>query len=333
MDVTDLRPARARGASRRISGNTITLSGATLLAGSFASLTVTALDAAQSGGVRMGGDDLHVGTYVHDDDERRGEDAHAHGRQDVGGRRHRLRRRPAGRHRRRRRRLHDQRCQRLRAHAFGRGADCRRPARCGRSQSCRPASSAGRARRSSSTATRRRTASGTAAIRRPSTGRSSATSRSTRSSFIPIAQNEDATFLVALANPFRYAGNDVIDASALFANVVCNATCSDLPTRRDHRLRRRGRRHDHRLQAGDFLAGGSGNDTILGLRGNDQIYGDSGLNVDVLTRALTIPAYNAGFTSANVDLLLVAGQRHALRRGRGHDRQRRRRAPRPATTT
>ena len=101
----------------------------------------------------------------------------------------------------------------------------------------------------------------------------------------------------------------MIDASALFANIVCNATCSNLPTRRHHGLRRRRQRHDHRHQAGDFLAGGSGDDTILGLRGNDQIYGDSGVNVDVLTRGLTIPTLQrAASRRRNVDPLLVAGR-------------------------
>ena len=38
-------------------------------------------------------------------------------------------------------------------------------------------------------------------------------------------------------------------------------------------------------QTGDFLAGGSGEDKILGLRGSDQVYGDTGVNVQVMTRA------------------------------------------------
>ena len=38
--------------------------------------------------------------------------------------------------------------------------------------------------------------------------------------------------------------------------------------------------------------GGSGDDLILGQRGSDQIYGDSGVNVDVITRSCSIPTAN-----------------------------------------
>ena len=48
--------------------------------------------------------------------------------------------------------------------------------------------------------------------------------------FVPDAENEDDEWLFPLGNPFRLAGNDVIDASALFADVVCNATCTNLPS-------------------------------------------------------------------------------------------------------
>ena len=54
-------------------------------------------------------------------------------------------------------------------------------------------------------------------------------------------------------------------------------------------------------QAGDHLAGGSGDDTILGDRGADHIYGDSGVNVDILTRALTIPTSNTERRTPNAD--------------------------------
>jgi len=126
--------------------------------------------------------------------------------------------------------------------------------------------------------------------------------------FVPDAENEDDEWVFPLGNPFHNAGNDVIDASALFAYVVCNATCSNLPSVGVTAYGGAGNDLLVGSQAGDFLAGGSGDDTILGLRGIDQIYGDSGVNVDLLTRGLTIPSANVGFTSPNVDLLLVAGR-------------------------
>ena len=43
--------------------------------------------------------------------------------------------------------------------------------------------------------------------------------------FVPDGENEDDEWMFPLGNPFRLAGNDVIDASALFAGLVCNATC------------------------------------------------------------------------------------------------------------
>ena len=74
-----------------------------------------------------------------------------------------------------------------------------------------------RTRRWSSTATRRRTASGTAATRTTSRATSSGRSRSTRSTTIPDGENEDDEWVFPLADPYDYAGNDVIDASGLFA--------------------------------------------------------------------------------------------------------------------
>ena len=136
-----------------------------------------------------------------------------------------------------------------------------------------------------------------------------------------------------LANPFRFAGNDVIDASALFAGIVCNATCSEPAERRHHGLRRRGQRPIIGSQTGDHLAGGSGDDTILGLRGIDQIYGDSGFNVDILTRGLTIPTANAGFTTrerrscCSSPAATCSGARARARSARSGA------ARRPATTT
>src|SRR5262249_3741398 len=57
------------------------------------------------------------------------------------------------------------------------------------------------------------------------------------------------------------------------------------------------------------LAGGSGADTIYGQRGQDNIYGDAGFNVDFITRQLTV-AHTAGNNGANTPKnldALVAG--------------------------
>ena len=110
---------------------------------------------------------------------------------------------------------------------------------------------------------------------------------------IPDAQNEDDEWVFGLADPYDYAGNDIIDASGLFAGIVCNATCGNLPT---VGITAYGGAGDDLVigsQTGDFLAGGSGNDEIRGLRGADQIYGDSGVNVNILTRGLTIDTTNS----------------------------------------
>jgi hypothetical protein len=36
---------------------------------------------------------------------------------------------------------------------------------------------------------------------------------------LPLGQNEDAVWVFPLANPYQFAGHDIIDASALFAGV------------------------------------------------------------------------------------------------------------------
>ena len=66
-------------------------------------MTVFAYDAARTGPVRMGGDDLHVGTYVTAPMNVDGDHARAHRRQEL--RHRRLHGRQAGRHPRHRRRL------------------------------------------------------------------------------------------------------------------------------------------------------------------------------------------------------------------------------------
>jgi Ca2+-binding RTX toxin-like protein len=110
---------------------------------------------------------------------------------------------------------------------------------------------------------------------------------------VPDAENEDDEWIFPVADPFDFAGNDVVDASGLFAWITCDATCSNLPTVGFTAYGGAGDDLIVGSQAGDHLAGGSGDDTILGLRGVDHVYGDGGVNVDILTRGLTIPFANA----------------------------------------
>src|SRR5262249_46383619 len=91
------------------------------------------------------------------------------------------------------------------------------------------------------------------------------------------------------ANPYKLAGNDVIDASALFAATPAGS----LPTVGFTAYGGAGNDLIIGSQAGDHLAGGSGDDEIRGLRGLDHIYGDSGANRDILPRALTTSPTNA----------------------------------------
>ncbi len=101
--------------------------------------------------------------------------------------------------------------------------------------------------------------------------------------------NGDSRFIFPVGNPFTNAGNDVIDASTLFAGVAAG----DLPSVGFTAYGGAGDDTIIGSAAHDYLAGGSGNDTISGGRGSDQIYGDNGVNVDVITRELTIPWRNA----------------------------------------
>jgi hypothetical protein len=102
-------------------------------------------------------------------------------------------------------------------------------------------------------------------------------------------ENEDDEWVFPLANPFDFHGNDVIDASALFAETQAGS----LPSIGFTAYGGPGNDTIIGSQAGDHLAGGSGDDTIYGQRGVDHIYGDSGVNVNVFTRALTISTIDA----------------------------------------
>lgn len=113
--------------------------------------------------------------------------------------------------------------------------------------------------------------------------------------------NSAPFFVFPLANPFKLAGNDIIDASALFAGAPVN----NLPSVGFTAYGGAGDDTIIGSQTGDHLAGGSGRDTIIGNRGVDHIYGDSGVNVDVFTRLLSIPTVNASVT-VNRDSLIAS---------------------------
>ncbi len=123
-------------------------------------------------------------------------------------------------------------------------------------------------------------------------------------------QHEDATWIFGLANPYAFAGNDLIDASALFAGLGAG----EAPTVGVIAYGGPGEDTIYGSQTGDHLAGGSGDDHIEGGRGIDLIYGDSGFNVDPLTRVLTVPTANAS-DSDTADLLLVPGDDTLLGEG------------------
>ncbi|WP_206521912.1 hypothetical protein [Mesorhizobium sp. M7A.F.Ca.CA.004.04.1.1] len=97
-------------------------------------------------------------------------------------------------------------------------------------------------------------------------------------------ENEDDEWVFPLANPYKLAGNDIIDASALFAGTLS----ANLPSVGLTIYGGAGNDTIYGSQAGDHLAGGSGDDLIIGNRGADHIYGDSGVNVNIFTRQLFI---------------------------------------------
>ena len=101
--------------------------------------------------------------------------------------------------------------------------------------------------------------------------------------------NGTPNFFFPIASPYTYAGNDVIDASALFAGLADD----ELPTVGFTAYGGIGDDTIYGSQAADYLVGGSGDDEIHGERGSDQIYGDNGVNVDVITRELSIPFVNS----------------------------------------
>src|SRR5262249_49608532 len=110
-------------------------------------------------------------------------------------------------------------------------------------------------------------------------------------------------FVFPLANPYAYAGNDVINAQALFADIPDG----QLPAVGLTAYGGRGADTIIGSHAGDQPRGGSGNDTIAGQRGIDLIYGDAGFNVDLITRVLS-NVQTAGDSGSVVLDQLVAGK-------------------------
>jgi hypothetical protein len=101
-------------------------------------------------------------------------------------------------------------------------------------------------------------------------------------------------FVFPVANPYQYAGNNVIDASQLYADIPDG----QLPPIGLTIYGGPGNDTIIGSQAGDQIAGGSGNNVIQGGRGANDIYGADGFNVNLITRALQIVTTNS---SSNPD--------------------------------
>jgi hypothetical protein len=106
---------------------------------------------------------------------------------------------------------------------------------------------------------------------------------------LPAFTNEDADWIMPIADLYKRAGNDTIIGNTLFAALDPGS----LPTVGFVGYGGAGNDILFGSQAGDHLAGGGGNDGILGLRGNDIIIGDSGINVDFTNRAMRYATVDA----------------------------------------
>ncbi len=107
-------------------------------------------------------------------------------------------------------------------------------------------------------------------------------------------------FVFPVANAFRYFGNNVIDASGLYAG----APSAEVPS---FGITMYGGAGDDTLigsRARDFIFGGGGIDSIQGQNAvnGDLVNYDDGVNVDVITRALAFPTWNQS-VYANADPL------------------------------
>ncbi|HLZ94098.1 MAG TPA: hypothetical protein VKT20_02055 [Candidatus Dormibacteraeota bacterium] len=112
--------------------------------------------------------------------------------------------------------------------------------------------------------------------------------------------NGTPDFIFPVADPFRFFGNNVLDASADFpiaalpTGTTPNAGVPEgqVPSVGVILYGGPGNNTIHGSQASDFIAGGSGNTTVYGERGRNQILGSDGVNVDVITRAASFPTVN-----------------------------------------
>src|SRR5258708_5470746 len=123
--------------------------------------------------------------------------------------------------------------------------------------------------------------------------------------------NGTPDFIFPVADPFRFFGNNVIDASADFpiAPLPAGTTPTvgvpegQVPSVGLILYGGPGNNTIYGSQASDFIAGGSGNTTVYGERGRNQILGSDGVNVDVITRAVSFPTINVS-VYPNADPLL-----------------------------
>jgi hypothetical protein len=123
--------------------------------------------------------------------------------------------------------------------------------------------------------------------------------------------NGTPDFIFPVADPFKYAGNNVIDASADFPVAPLSTTSvpnvgvpeGQVPSVGVVIYTGPGSNTVYGSQAPDFIAGGSGDNTIYGERGANQLLGSDGMNVDVITRAISFPTANVS-VYPNADLLL-----------------------------
>ncbi len=125
--------------------------------------------------------------------------------------------------------------------------------------------------------------------------------------------NGTPDFILPVADPFRTAGNNVIDAHNAFPIAALPAPGVTTPNAGVPEGQvpsvglilygGPGNNTIYGSQANDFIAGGSGNTTVWGERGQNQILGSDGVNVDVITRAVSFPTVNTS-VFPDVDPLL-----------------------------
>ena len=113
--------------------------------------------------------------------------------------------------------------------------------------------------------------------------------------------NGSPDFIFPVADPFVHNGNNFINASADFATVPEG----QVPSVGLILYGGPGNNTIYGSQAPDYIAGGSGNATIYGERGDNQILGNDGINVDVITRAVSFPTVNVS-TFPDADPLLCS---------------------------